>query len=419
MSIINDEQKDTGLSPIAVRSMRIKAAIECREGDRVPFIPTMNNFYALHYGVSIYDIMKDYKFLKPVVEKFLKEYDPDLVFTPTFFPIDAMEHAGYNAAKWPGPYYNLPVNTPYQYIDQEFLGDDDWDEYLNDPSAFIMKKALPKKFAAFDGLQYIDLPVLSGQSILNMAVMGAPPVKQALLNMIQTGDLVQKYLKDMVDINMNIINAGYPIFGQAVVTSPFDDFADNIRGLITTCIDIKTDPYLVDEAVNRWADVSIPAAIANAKMQHAEYEFIPLHCGVDNFMSIDDYNKHYWPTLKRLICALIDADITPVVICEGKYYTRLETLTDVPKGKVMYFFEDVDFAEAKRVLGKTACIGGGMPTQYLMGGSKERVIEQTKKMIETCAPGGGFIFTNSLALDQVDPGLMQAWRESILKYGNF
>lgn len=48
--------------PIEVRTMRVKAAIECREGDRVPFVPTTNNFNALHYGVSIYDVMKDYKF---------------------------------------------------------------------------------------------------------------------------------------------------------------------------------------------------------------------------------------------------------------------------------------------------------------------------------------------------------------------
>ena len=116
---------------------------------------------------------------------------------------------------------------------------------------------------------------------------------------------------------------------------------------------------------------------------------------------------------------LIDADITPVVLCEGKYHTRLEILTDVPKGKVIYLFEDVNLAEAKKVLGGIACIGGGMPTQYLMSGSKERVIEHTKRVLDTCAPGGGFIMTNTLALDHAERGLMEVWHESVLKYGNF
>ncbi|SHJ57569.1 uroporphyrinogen decarboxylase family protein [Parasporobacterium paucivorans] len=407
------------LAPIAIRSMRVKAAIECREGDRVPFIPTTNNFNALHYGISIYDVMKDYKFLKPAVMKYLEEYDPDLFYTPAFFPIDPMELAQHASARWPGPYYNLPVNTPYQYVDQEFLGDDDWDEYLRDPSAFLLTKVLPKKFKSYDGLQYISLPAASGHAIFGQAIWGAPPVKKALENMIRTGEMALKYIDDMTELNLSVIQAGYPVFGSAVVGAPFDEFADYVRGLITLCMDIKTDPELVDEAVNRWADVSIPAAVANAKMQHAQYGFIPLHAGVDNFMSVDDYNKHYWPTLKRLICAYVDAGITPVVICEGKYYTRLETLTDIPKGKVIYIFEDVDFAEAKRILGGTACIGGGMPTQYLMSGPKERVVEQTKRMLDICAPGGGFVFSNSLALDDVDRGLMETWQESVLKYGQF
>lgn len=410
---------ELGLSPIAIRSMRVKAAIECREGDRVPFIPTTNNFYALHYNVSIYDVMKDFKFLKPVIAKYLEDYDPDLFNTPAFFPIDPLEFAQFKDGRWPGPYYNLPVNTPYQYVDNEFLGDDDWDEYLRDPSSFLLKKVLPKKYGAYDGLQNINLTGVSGHAIAAQALWATPPVKKALENMIRTGEMAFKYIKDVSELNMSVIEAGYPVFGSTVIGAPFDEFADYVRGLITLCMDIKTDPELVDEAVNRWADESIPNGIANAKLQHAEYVFIPLHAGVDNFMSTDDYNKHYWPTLKRLICALIDADITPVVLCEGKYYTRLETLTDVPKGKVMYIFEDIDFAQAKKILGGTACIGGGMPTQYLMSGSKERVIEHTKKMMDICAPGGGYIMSNSLSLDEVDRGLMEAWHESILKYGQF
>ncbi len=105
--------------------MRVQAATECREGDRVPFIPTTNNFNALHYGLSIYDVMKDYKFLKHVIGQFLEDYDPDLFYVPCFFPIDPMEFPGHTAARWPGAYHNLSINTPYQYVDQEFLGDDD------------------------------------------------------------------------------------------------------------------------------------------------------------------------------------------------------------------------------------------------------------------------------------------------------
>ena len=42
-----------GLPPIALRGMRVEQAVALQEPDRVPFIPTWNNFYQLEYGVSL------------------------------------------------------------------------------------------------------------------------------------------------------------------------------------------------------------------------------------------------------------------------------------------------------------------------------------------------------------------------------
>ncbi len=408
-----------GLPPIAVRANRVKAAVECKEGDRVPFLPTTNNFNALGYGVSIYDVMKDYSLLEKPYMDYLKQYDPDLAFIPPFYPIDPMETAGHTGARWPGEFHGLPHDTAYQYIDEEFLGDDDWDLYLKDPSAYILKNVLPKKYSSLKGLSMIDTIPLCGHAIMNMGVFGLPPIKDALLNLVKTGEQVGAYFGKVSSMIQKVVAAGFPPFGTAVAQAPFDEFADYMRGLITACMDIKTDPELIDEAVNRWADVSIPAAISTAKILHAQYMFIPLHVGVDDFMSIENYNNHYWPTLKRLIEEVVKAEMTPIVFCEGKYHTRLETLTDVPKGKVIYIFEDVDLGKAKKILGGTACIGGGMPTQYLMSGTTERVIDETKRILDICAPGGGFIMSNTLNIDQADHKLMEAWKEATLKYGSF
>ncbi len=60
--------------------------------------------------------------------------------------------------------------------------------------------------------------------------------------------------------------------------------------------------------------------------------------------------------------ALIDLNITPYVFCEGKYNTRLEVISDVPKGKVIYMFEEVDIVQAKKTVGQVACICGNLPT---------------------------------------------------------
>ena len=48
-----------GLPPIALRGMRVEQAVALQEPDRVPFIPTWNNFYQLEYGVSFGESMRD------------------------------------------------------------------------------------------------------------------------------------------------------------------------------------------------------------------------------------------------------------------------------------------------------------------------------------------------------------------------
>ena len=411
--------ENNALPPIAVRAIRNKTAISLHEPDRVPFVPSMNNFYALHYGVSIEQSMTDARSLIEPLRKYCEDYDPDWVWNPVPFPIKPMETIGHKQARWPGAYYGLPENTPYQYVDRSYLSEDDYEEYFKDPSFYIMNKVLPEKFGALGGLAAINPYAMCGHCVLSYMQFANPMVQQSLKALLQTADEVAEFMQGGIELTMSVIENGYPVYGGAPACTPFDDFADNIRGLMDLCMDIITDPDAVDEAVKRMGDVSIPAAIAAAKMAHCEDLFIPLHCGPDNFMSLENYEKHYWPSVKRLMMAAIDADLTPVVFCEGRYNTRLECLTDVPEGKVLYVFEDVNWAEAKKIVGPYAAIGGGMDSHVLMNGSPEKVAEECRRTMDILAPGGGFFSMNSIALDNVPAENMHAWRDTVEKYGKY
>ena len=54
--------------------------------------------------------------------------------------------------------------------------------------------------------------------------------------------------------------------------------------------------------------------------------WIWLHKGVDDFMSVEQYETFYWPSLKAMLEGFVAEGLNPVVYCEGKYNTRLETL---------------------------------------------------------------------------------------------
>ena len=406
------------LPPIVQRGMRVQTAVSLHEPDRVPFIPTWNNFYQLEYGVSFQDSMTDPFTLNAALDHLLDRYEPDLVYMPTVFPIPAMERAGSTQCRFPGPYHNLPADTPYQYIDKQFLQDEDYDAFLKDPDWFLFQKVLPQKYANFGGVALLNPPAMCNSVIYSLGVLGAPPVQETLKAMLDTGSLVMENLGKCAAQAQHTVERGFIPFGGATIMTPFDEFADHIRGIMEACMDCIEEPERLEAALEICSR-HIPTFIANAKMQHAEYMFIPLHCGVDDFMSLENYKRFYWPGLKKVILASIDAGMTPIVICEGKYRTRLEVLADVPKGKVIYFFEEVDLVKAKQILGDVACIGGGMPTEYLMMGDKQRVIDHTKGMIDLLAPGGGYIMTNTIAIDQVKTENLEAWKDTLFDYGRY
>ena len=407
------------IPPIAVRDGRVQTAVKCMTPDRVPFVPSLGNVYCLEYGVTIKEAMTDIRSVIPAMDQICREIDPDALFVPTFFPMKTMERLDSKCMGWPGSKPEFGDNAVYQVFDNSYLEDDDYEEFLKDPSRFLIQKVLARKYGALGGMSMFNPYALCGTTVLGFGALAASPVKAALESMLDAARITSEYLQGMMELSMHAIQNGYPIWGDFVVMNPFDEFADNIRGLVNTVMDLKMDPDLLEEAVNRLADVTIPGAIAQGKMMHAKYAFIPLHAGVDEFMSPEDYHDYYWPPLKRLLDELIKNDITPMVMCEGTYYTRLETLKEIQKGKVVYFFEKQDMKKAKEELGGIACIAGNFDTGRLMHGTKEAVVEETKRLLDICAPGGGYIMSNSMSIDQCKRENLTAWYEAVMKYGKY
>ena len=404
---------------LETRKRRVEKAVELEVPDRVPFVPTLGNVYCLEYGVSVRSAMCDNANLIPALDALLKEIDPDLLYTPDFFPLKTMESLKAVNMSWPGKKAEYGDNFTYQVNDASYLGEEDYEKFIGDPSAYLANKVLAEKFASLKGLKYLDFYSLCGSTVMGFAGLGNPALQEALEKLLEAGRITSSFMKGVMEVERCCEDRGYPIWGNAVMQNPFDSFADNIRGLINTVMDLKTDPHMLKEAVDRMAEASIPKDVAMARMMHAQYAFIPLHAGVDEFMSPDDYNAYYWPPLKRLLYELIQNGITPIVFCEGNYYTRLETLKDVPKGKVVYFFEKQDMKKAKEELAGIACVGGNLDTELLMHGTKEAVEEETKRLLDICAPGGGYIMSNSMSIDQCKRENLTAWYEAVMKYGKY
>jgi uroporphyrinogen-III decarboxylase len=177
-------------------------------------------------------------------------------------------------------------------------------------------------------------------------------------------------------------------------------------------MDIYRRPDKLLAAMEKITPAILQGAIANAKRSNVKRVFIPLHWGADNFMSDDQFKTFYWPGLQKILLGLIEEGLTPCPFFEGEYTARLKYLTELPKGKVLAWFDRVDMVKAKDMLKDIACIGGNMPTSVL-----QFVREYTRNLIETAGEGGGFIMAARSVLDEADPKMVKVWAEATREYG--
>jgi len=326
---------------------------------------------------------------------------------------------GTNYIKWPGATNGLALDAGFQITDRTFLEEDQYDEFLQDPTAFLFNKVYAARHDKLKGLEKAVINnVVEYGHYASLASFADPDVKAALLTLMQAGDEAVKWIEAMNECAAVALECQTPLGCISGATTAYDAFADMLRGYINVPMDLYTMPEKVVAACEVM-DVFEQKAVDAAADAGLEYFFIPLHGGTDELMSQEMYAKYYWPYLKRLIEHAVDRGMIPYVLTEGNYDTRLEQLCDVPKGKVIYMFEKVDIARAKKVLGGTACICGNFPTADLTYGTREQIIEDTKRMLDVCAPGGGFIMNCGIVLDNYKEELLDAWHEATLKYGAY
>ena len=400
------------------RMKRMRAAQALSEYDRVPIVPKMNFFYGDAYGINNYVTMTDLRNVIPGLRSYLREFEPDAVWAPAQYPIPALEALGSKFIHWPGYEHNIPLDQSFQITDGEYMTEDEYDEFILDPTHFILTKWMPRRNKNLAGLAKLNFqdPIEFG-FFSELAAFGDPEVRRAVEALLAAGPRSAEWLGANVLFFDTCVEEGFPLGPTLGQTCPFDMLADNFRGMINCITDIKERPDKLREALEVMTELCVKNALGGLRALGHNYLFIPLHMGVDEFMSPEDYAEFYWPGLRALMMAGIENGLTPYVFCEGNYNTRLEQLTDVPAGKVIYMFEKVDIKKAKETVGKTACFCGNLPTATLMFGKPEAVADEAKKLLDVCAPGGGFIMDASIVIDRCPKENLHAMFDTTLQYG--
>ena len=173
--------------------------------------------------------------------------------------------------------------------------------------------------------------------------------------------------------------------------APFDTLGDTLRGTAGIMKDMYRRPDKVLEACDKIADLTIKAILSSPGISRGFMVMYPLHKGADGWMSQKQFETFYWPSLKKVMNALIAEGLIQYLFAEGSFNTRLEYVNEFPKGAVAWLFDQSDMFKAKKILGDKCCIQGNVSSSLMVTGSPQDVKEYCRKLIEGCGKGGGYI----------------------------
>jgi uroporphyrinogen-III decarboxylase len=346
--------------------------------------------------------------------------DMDTFMGPGLIPSGRiLEALDAKTLKWPGHGVGKDV-TMQQIVEGEYMKADEYDWLMMDPTDYNLRVTLPRTNGLFEPFK--KLPPLRffimGQSWV--ALLADPEIRKVFQTLMDLSDEFKQHQAAIMEVSNISIARGYPsLFGGVMAQAPYDYFADMQRGTKGIVTDLYRQPDKLLEAIDIQLNLTINTTIKNFPMTNCPICMMPLHKGDDAFMSDKQFEKFYWPSLRKLFLAMIEEGLVPFPFAEGRYNNRLTQITDTPKSSVVWYFDQTDMAQAKKFLGNVSCIVGNVPASIVMTGTAKQVKDNCRQLIEICAPGGGYILAGGASIDKGNIENLRAMMEAAYEYGTY
>jgi hypothetical protein len=405
------------------REKRITDAIQLKVPDRIPVQLFAGYFPAKYTGITCEAVYYDAEKWRLANRKTILDFAPDTYWvqgaTVSGISLDIL---GARQIRWPG--HGASPDHSHQMVELEPMKEDEYDAFLSDPSDYIIRTYLPRIWDAASPFgKFPPFQTLIGPTSLAMFAgqLARPDFTQALDSIRKAGEAQLKWQSEAGSFTGEMAELGFPDYTnpRMIGLAPFDIISDNLRGMRGAMLDMYKHPDELLQAcdmlaADRIRKIKRPDEIGDGEMN--KRVFIPLHRGSDGFMSVKQFERFYWPTLKQVMVALIDKGWIPCPFCEGTWDTRLEYLSELPKGKALCHFAQTDVMKAKEVLGGHLCIMKDVPASLLQAGTVREVEDYCQRLIDTFAENGGFIVT-ATCIDEANPANIKAMIEFVKKHG--
>jgi len=206
------------------------------------------------------------------------------------------------------------------------------------------------------------------------------------------------------------------------------DMLQYYRGIANLTRDIFERPDKVDEMCEWLVEYETTLAMRDAMIMGAGEvpgaEIIFFFNGGPPGMPPRIFDRLYWPVAKKMIDIFVNRGFKVHCHWDNDLTPHLDTMSHMadglPKGKVLLDLEKTDVKKAKDMMGNRVCLFGNVPSALLVYGTPNEVDKYCKKLIEDCAPGGGYILSTECETPwDSKPENVRAICAAAVKYGQY
>jgi len=387
----------------AERLNRYVTAMRNEKPDKIPIRPFVAEFTAKYAGYTCQEVAHDFEKAFAAARKCAADFDWDAVVGNMVYVWTGLTQA-IGTKYYAVPGIDISPETGFQYLEppeeKAFMKADEYDQLIKDPTGFLFNVWLPRISA-------------------DVSAMGEPTSYRNNLSFLKGGMAMLNYFMAFGTQNELLRKESGTVSAiSGILKAPLDIIADKLRGYLGLVTDLMERPEKVMAACEALMPHLTHVALSGADPDKNVPIGFWMHRGCVPFVTMEHFDKFYWPTLKPIIEEIWAKGHQVLFYAEGNWNAHLKSFAELPEKAIVYHVDMADILEVHKTIGHKFCISGGIPNFLLSYGTADEVRDCCKKVIDGVARDGGYIMDAS-AIVQNDAKVenIKAMTEFTREYG--
>jgi len=363
---------------------RFETAVDIKEPDRIPITPLMDYYYAASNGMSAKDFVtgkfdRVFKAVKNTYDRFNGTLD--------------MVH--------------LPMGRLYAYYNMLPLGH----------SAFYSELIYPDNVPST--LQFIEKGYIDVKDFKKIKKFGLKSIWRPI-NLNKMRETQQDLINIAKYIRYWEHKKKVPIYSTSGIVTPLEGLC-YLMGIRNWSRAMRKNP----EEVKEICDLFLQGTLANSLMMYVfsrvKRTYVCLERVSATFISPRIFEELVLDNLLEIVRQNVRNGLTTVFHMDTDWTPFFHYFLEFPKnGKYILHLENSDIFKAKEMLGDRFCLMGNLRSELLRFGPEHKIVEYTKKLIDECGPGGGYMMAEGCEVAPDTPFRnLKLWVDTTLKYGRY